>query len=1127
MSPSTRDRGDPLNFFTFSDRSPHETRITGAMKDGPKWWRRLESQVRRHREPHRSIGTPRAWRVLVLVATAFGFGLVAGRGDTQTLSLNAGWNLIAFQVVPTNPSPAAVFGSLGGAFQRAFSYDAASGVWSTFGAGATTGETVTLPQMSEITLGKGYWIYMNQPVASWPVSGASPTLTPPVNFSPGWNMIGVPAGASSLSQPVNILAVLTASGLNFGPVLRWEQSLYTKFDPSGATVDDFTTFDPNRGYWVNIKGTSTFALQPKLLATTRADQDNAPYGNYPSYEDVVVSDSPTPLGPADQTTIRFFPGEESQVLALSNVGGGILLWQAVVSNAPWLRLSASQGVTTLENDVVTLSLDRSMLLPGRYQTMLTLETTAGSRTWKIIADVAPLAGDWRGVATINSVNGRHNAVPDIDLEVAFFEDPSNPGLLRGNIDSQNVLLWPVDVPLVGRRDDQNNFSFGGGFVLPPGDVNRPPYAQFNPSMEDVDWNCNGAFDAVNPYPFPIYRQVSMRAALATANVSDGYKIQGDYTETIYGMLRDPIILTGVFTLTRENPIPFTARRPVANVEAAAGTDPVVLKQRPVSQSAGPGQTVIPFAVETDLILSGLTIGFDLANVTPTNAKVTLQPPNGTALTLVDHRAVSTLVGLSFPDATKPKDDFSAFLATSPATKGTWKLIINNTGNEFGSVANVSFKLTGQPVFTVAGTVQGPAGQTTNTIGLPAQVFLDGLPFNAVTEADQNGRFSFPRVPGIPLNISASLPGYASIDPTSPGLSTTFTLPQYNTNCLSPAGLALAAAFRALPVTPVPAGVVDGFIGATEGTNGYVLQLASVGASLVDKVGLIATPFYGPAPLPVDFTIITESYYDGTAPLYYHYGDGSPEDVENTLFRTHTYAASSPTGYVADVTIKVQGLPDFKLPTSVYPMPSPGNSPYKFNFFSVAFTGGGSLPLNEAAAITGANDTNKPPALATLLQAQMCYTAAFDLDLAPAVGVGKRFDSDGFDPNRTITNSANWVGNFRGVKYTYAIPDGSDPGAWSLSAQCGDVIPSDTYRGYPLAGATGDCAGPRFAMTCNIGANIVPATADDVYIIAPSTGPIYGSNPDPLASVDADGLGATETFRLVTGPMAGFWNEGKQ
>jgi hypothetical protein len=276
---------------------------------------------------------------------------------------------------------------------------------------------------------------------------------------------------------------------------------------------------------------------------------------------------------------------------------------------------------------------------------------------------------------------------------------------------------------------------------------------------------------------------------------------------------------------------------------------------------------------------------------------------------------------------------------------------------------------------------------------------------------------------------------------------------------------------------------------------------------------------------VDFVVLDPAPYNGTPPVTWTYGDGSPSETVGAIFRSHTYARSSPTGYVATISVNQGTNGVFTAPIDVYPMPSPGNTPYAQNFFAVNFTGGGSLPANEASFVSGTNDVTQPAALATLLQVQQTYAASFDIDLAPATRVGARFDSDGFDPQHTISNPANRDGNFRDEDYTYAVQQGTDPGEWSLAAQCGDVLASDLFRGYPQIGQTGDCAGPRYEALCNIGPVIIPATVAEVYPVTPGAPPIFPSNPDPLAAGFASGIGAGGRLRLITGPLAGYWNNG--
>lgn len=1040
--------------------------------------------------------------------------------QTQSIRLDAGWNLVAFQVVPTNATPQAVFGSLGESFERVFTYDAAAKAWATYGNGTNS---AALSPVGNVAPGTGYWIHMRQAVPAWQVTGEPAAVTPPVAFSQGWNMIGVPVGAATLPEPVSLLSVLAASGLDYDTVLRWERGLYGKFTPADNDIDDFTSFDAARGYWVNVRG-GAFNLQPRLLVSARPDTDIEPQGNYPSFEDARISESPTPLNANTQTHIRFSPGEDSQMLSFANTGGGILLWELSATNAPWLKLSATSGVTTIENDVVTLSLDRTRMSRGRYQTALRLHTSAGDRTWTVIADVGGLGGDWHGLARITSVNGRKNPVPDVDLHVSFFEDPSAQGLLRGVIDSQNALMWPQDVAVAGHVGESGEVTLGGGLVLPPGDVNNAPFPRFDGATEDIDWNCNGRFDGINPLPFPIHRAVSFTGRLVDADPVRGYVIEGDYSETVQGMSREPIRLNGRFTLRRENTVPFSSRRPVVNRESSTANDSVVLLRTDSTRNIPAGTSSFPLQTATDFLLASLQVEVDVTDASPADLRISLRSPGGRTVVLHDRAAITSLRNVTYPTSRASKDSIDAFLATAPSTRGEWRLIVENSGTAQGRLVLFGLRFAGQPVFDVTGNVvRFRSSDSTELTPVPSQVFVDGLPFSVSANTDTNGVFRFTRLPGIPLNFSASQVGFRPYDLAMPGLGRTLTVPQYDMNCLSPIGRTAMQRFRPLPVSPMPGASVSGFATAGTASNPYRLQLAFGGNFQVrGDAGLVALPYIGPAPLPVDLVLAAAGEYDGT-PVRWTYGDGTPDETVGSLFREHTYTNVNTAGYEA--VFRIPAVEAFVLRRGIYPMPSPGHTPYALNFFSVNFTGGGSLPANALSLVTGTNTPASAAARATLLQVQHAYAASFDLDLAPKATAGARFDADGFDPANTVSNPANRAGNFRDEDHNYSVAQGSAAGQWLLAADCGYSVPDDVFNPHPKPGQTGDCAAPRFAALCNIGAQIMPAVLSEVYPVTPGAPPIAPSDPDPLQAAGATGIAAGRGLRLVAGPLSGFWIQG--
>jgi hypothetical protein len=73
---------------------------------------------------------------------------------------------------------------------------------------------------------------------------------------------------------------------------------------------------------LHVISTNRVSLQPHLLSSVRADVDAEPIGNFPSYEDLEVSEAvarPRPaLGPTNQTHIVFFPGEDTQQVEIAN-----------------------------------------------------------------------------------------------------------------------------------------------------------------------------------------------------------------------------------------------------------------------------------------------------------------------------------------------------------------------------------------------------------------------------------------------------------------------------------------------------------------------------------------------------------------------------------------------------------------------------------------------------------------------------------------------------------------------------------------------------------------------------------------------------------------------------------------
>jgi hypothetical protein len=1060
--------------------------------------------------------------VIATLLLALATAALEMQAEVQTFRLAPQWNLIAFQIVPDDPSPEAVFGTLPG-FQAAWTYDASRGIWERFVAanidpGQTANETVAnqILTFPRIEPGRAYWVYTSQNVPSWQVSGTVPRGDdlPALELHAGWNLVGIPIGAASVdtTEPVSLLAVLTAAGFDYDAMLTWENQSYRKmFRPPPAGPDDppnpleglppdapFPAFnlqnDLGRGYWIRV--TDEAVLRPQLVTTVRPDIDVEPFDNFPSKEDINVSGSLTPTAPRsvdEQDVIRFFPGEDVQTLGVANAGGGLMIWEAVwtpttstATPEPWIRLFSAPGereqrdhegnllswhtnltgVTTLESDMIYLRLDRKSLGRGAHEGRLLLRTSVGDRNYRVIAEVPGLEGDFKGYAVIHSVNGRRNPVPDVDLHVTLYEDQRTDGLLRGLIDSSQALMWPVDVPLVGHRvaDAGNEFVLGGSFVLPPGDQNGEPFDRWDendPSAgADVDWLNDGVMDVRNPFPFPVQRTVSLEGALVHGNPTDGYVLQGSYSEIVYGMSRRPLVLLGTFHLER------TAIRPLATrrvTESDTGVEPVVTKKNPVPLIVPVGATRnSAVSVETEMELQSVQVNVVFNAPVPHSAlRISLQAPSDPPVELVlyDGRNPANgihprlLESLTFPIDRPTQGDFHQFLRqvfttrTDPSRSLFWRLIVENQGSQSVTLANWSLRLDGQPITDVHGVVKSGDNPLAGV-----RVALDGVPFSLYsTLTDAQGRFVLHRVPLLPLNFSGIRPGYGPADAENPGLSGQFTRPFVGQTGLvfSPLEQRLMERFNPLAGAPMAAAGVPGFSHGTE-ESPFELELRpeSIGQPIIAAGPLVTQPG----------TVIEFSAVDPAATVRWEFGDGTTSTSD---FATHSYSVAglyrvrlfSPANSATPqdtVEVIVQAAPGHAptRPADLRGEPTgltagTAGAAYTAYAFQPMLIGTGVVPATMVGfdPATGADhylpaltpqttfalgETNGlGAAYVAAMPLQMSYTASMDIDLAPRVTPVNRsrpFDSDGFvalsSPGFDPSINVNSMG-FRNEDFDYA------------------------------------------------------------------------------------------------------------
>ena len=1057
---------------------------------------------------------PRAASRVGRLALAVGLGFLAARAAaaTQSFQLSADWNLICFQVIPDNPEPAAVFATLPG-FRSVWAFESASGLWQRHvrpeGTPPEQEDATTangLLSLEPVRPGVGYWVRVDAATA-WSVEGTVPRGLnfPTLHLDSGWQLIGIPMGAAQVTnaEPVSLLGVLTAAGFDYDALLTWSNSYRKLFRPQGG--DDhplagfppdppFPTFDlqrdAGRGYWVRVIRPG--ALRPNLLTTVRPDVDVEPLGNFPAREDQNVSgatNSAAMKSIADQDTIRFFPGEDGQILGIANVStdtnaaGGILLWEVewapttdLATPEPWIRLFSAPGqrelrdidgqllsahtnltgVTTIENDLVYLRLDRRHLGRGVHEGTLKVRSSVGDRSFRVVAEVPGLEGDFAGQAVIRTVQGRRNPVPDVDLAVTIYEDARTPGLLRGVIDSAQTVLWPVDVPLVGYRvsDRGNRFVLGGSYVLPPGDQNGEPFGVWDENDSaagrDVDWLDDGRLDAVNPFPFPIQRTVLLEGELARGNPTDGYVLAGDYRETVYGFGSEPIELLGSFELTRRSPRAFATRLPGGTdtgVEAVVSTNATPALVVPAGQAR---TNVVNVATELELkaLQASLKLSGPSGGLGHSNLVVLLRSPgpNGAELTLYDGSTPATalraraLERVHFPGDRPPGGDLDLFLRTIPRTRSdpalgrSWHLVLRNLGSESVTLVSWELRLEGQPVTAVHGVVedhgQPLAGVTVQVSGLP--ISLASPPTGA------DGRFTLERVPLLPLNFTAERPGYRAADPARPGLDLRFTTAFGDDQgaAFSPVEEALRTRFRPLAGAPSVLAGVPGFE-AGGAARPFALEMA---AEPVDEPAILAGPLEAAVGSTVQFTAL------GVAGgVRWEFGDGGIATDPLTshafavpgLYRVQLFTPQDAVTAAAEVEVVMLAAPGRAPARPVELAGEPtglelatASAPYAGYMFQVASAGGGVVETVAPKSAFAVDETNAlGAAWVARLPLQHTYAASMDLDLAPHLSperTTRPFNDDGFvalaEPGFDPEANENPRG-FKREDFNYALPEG--------------------------------------------------------------------------------------------------------
>ena len=155
-----------------------------------------------------------------------GHALVVSDDKDLTISLgSADWHTVSFNVLPEDPSPAAVFGSVKAKV-----------------AAVTQGIEFWMPgktsSLKAIEIGKGYWVNTKVDDVEWTVSGKTDPKAE-IALEEGWNLVGyAPEAEGAVQQVLKIaLAAKAVDYVTYG----------VEFYPGGT----LKKMEPGKAYWVH------------------------------------------------------------------------------------------------------------------------------------------------------------------------------------------------------------------------------------------------------------------------------------------------------------------------------------------------------------------------------------------------------------------------------------------------------------------------------------------------------------------------------------------------------------------------------------------------------------------------------------------------------------------------------------------------------------------------------------------------------------------------------------------------------------------------------------------------------------------------------------------------------------
>lgn len=193
--------------------------------------------------------------------------------------------------------------------------------------------------------------------------------------------------------------ILTLRGTHFTPsgqVALSRDKHITVLDTGGASTvraDAYGTFS------------DTIVADPAWLSGSHILYATDTHTHRQAHFTILVTGQNALQGPPhlllSATTLNLGTGDEAtnsnKLLALSNAGGGQVIWQAS-ADQPWLQISPSSGsIASGSHQAAVIAIDRSGLAPGSYHTTLLFASNTEQVSLPVTMQVVPLQANHEAV----------------------------------------------------------------------------------------------------------------------------------------------------------------------------------------------------------------------------------------------------------------------------------------------------------------------------------------------------------------------------------------------------------------------------------------------------------------------------------------------------------------------------------------------------------------------------------------------------------------------------------------------------------------------------------------------------------------------------------------------------------